>query len=117
MIKKIYTIQEIQDKLTPIFEARNINKAILFGSYAKGTAKAVSDVDIMIDGDVRGFAFFGIWEEIAQALKKEVDLIALYSIKPGTRIYDEIHDTGVVLYEKEQLHVMPQNIQGSIGAV
>jgi len=117
MIKKIYTIQEIQEKLKPIFEARNINKAILFGSYAKGKATSVSDVDLMVDVDVRGWNYYGLLDDIIQALKKDVDLILLNQIKLDTKMYNEIHETGIVIYDKENPNIsipsLPKN-KGSI---
>jgi len=102
MIKKIYKISEIQEKLTPIFEANNVQKAILFGSYAKGKATSVSDVDILIDDSIRGLDFFGVLEDITQTLKKKIELISMYDIQPSTRIYNEIHDTGVILYDRQR---------------
>jgi predicted nucleotidyltransferase len=44
----VYTITEITDRLTPVFEQNGVTKAILFGSYAKGTATEESDVDIVV---------------------------------------------------------------------
>ena len=48
-MEKVYTAEEIKKKLEPIFKAAPIEKAILFGSYAKGLQTYSSDVDIVID--------------------------------------------------------------------
>ena len=99
----IYTIEEIKAKLEPVFEINNIQKAVLFGSYAKGEQTEKSDVDILIDsgGTLRGLDFFGVLEEVVVALNEmPVDLIDMAYLVPGGRIEMEIANTGVVIYEK-----------------
>ncbi|HHX50505.1 MAG TPA: nucleotidyltransferase domain-containing protein, partial [Clostridia bacterium] len=46
---KVYTTNEIKSKLLPVFSAVPVEKAILFGSYAKGNPTRSSDIDIVID--------------------------------------------------------------------
>lgn len=73
---KIYTIEEIAQKTKPIFEKYNIEKAYVFGSYARGEATANSDVDIMTVGKIDGFfSIGGLFEDLKKVLKKDVDLI------------------------------------------
>ena len=98
----VYGIDEIIDKLRPIFEAAPIYKAILFGSYAKGTAITKSDIDIVIDsrGEIRGIDFFGVLEDVSQAFRVPVDLIEASQIIEGGRTHDEIMKTGMVIYER-----------------
>ena len=38
-------IETIKNSLTPVFARHNVKRAVLFGSYAKGTANERSDVD------------------------------------------------------------------------
>ena len=100
---RVYSINEIKDRLTPIFIANDIKKAVLFGSYAKGEATEKSDVDIMIDsgGTLRGLDFFGVFEDVVVALDETaVDLIEKRELIPGGRADMEITKTGVVIYEK-----------------
>jgi len=40
-------IEDIRNKLNPIFEEKNVIKAVLFGSYTKGEATEESDIDIV----------------------------------------------------------------------
>jgi len=98
----IYTTTELKKKLEPIFKAAPIEKAILFGSYAKGLQTPASDVDIVIDsnGKVRGIDFFGILEDITVCLDKRIDLIERYEIQENSPIYHIIEQEGVVLYER-----------------
>lgn len=44
---EIYTKNEIKAKLLPIFRDHPIEKAILFGSYAKNNPTGLSDIDIV----------------------------------------------------------------------
>ena len=99
----LYTKNEIKEKLEPIFKAAPIERAILFGSYAKDLQTPSSDVDIVIDsnGKVRGIEFFGILEDITVCLDKKIDLIERYEIKENSPILHTIEQEGVVLYEKQ----------------
>ena len=101
-MKYAHTIDEIREMLLPIFRANPIERAVVFGSYAKGNATPLSDVDIMIDskGKVRGIDFFGVLDDIAEVMKRPIDLLELSQIVPGGRIQKEIEETGVVIYER-----------------
>lgn len=45
------TLDEILDALTPALEASDAQKAIVFGSYARGEADEYSDLDLIIVAD------------------------------------------------------------------
>lgn len=104
MKPQIYTIEELKEILSPILEKHNVQKAILFGSYAKGTAKENSDIDIVVDCNLKGLAFYGLLEDIANAIEKNIDLVDVSQIKEGSYIQKEIQDTGVVIYEQCGTH-------------
>jgi predicted nucleotidyltransferase len=97
-----YTIAEISRKLQPIFDAAPVEKAILFGSYARGNPSKSSDVDIIIDGKgkIRGIDFFGVLEDVVETLNIPVGLIEASQIIDGGRVQREIAKNGVVIYEK-----------------
>ena len=99
---KVYTRNEIEKKLKPILSNHPISKVILFGSYAKGNPTSLSDIDIVIDseGKIRGIDFFGILDEIVEIFDVPVDLIEASQIVEGSRIQDEIGETGTIIYEK-----------------
>ena len=99
---KIYTSNEIIAKLLPVFKAHPIEKALLFGSYAKGNPRGLSDIDIMIDskGRIRGLDFFGVLEDITTALDVPVDLVEASQIVDGSRVQREINETGITIYER-----------------
>ena len=75
-------------------------KAVLFGSYSKGTAVPNSDVDLLVDSGLRGLRFVGLLGDVQEAVGKDVDLFDVTHIVPGSVIDREIQSTGVVLYEK-----------------
>jgi predicted nucleotidyltransferase len=101
-MERAYTTNEIKEKLLPIFKMIPVEKAILFGSYAKGNSTRTSDVDILIDsnGKIRGIDFFGVLEDITEALSVQVDLIEASQIINGSRVQREIAETVIVIYER-----------------
>ena len=102
IMERLYTTNEIKEKLFPVFNAVPVEKAILFGSYAKGSPTLSSDVDILIDsnGKIRGIDFFGVLADITEALNIPVDLIEASHLIDGGRVQREIAETGVVIYER-----------------
>ena len=98
MTEQIYTTQQIKSILQPVFMSYNVRKAILFGSYAKGTAKKNSDIDIMVDSGLKGLKFFGLLEDVTTSLDKNIDLIDVTQITKNSRIDTEIANTGVLIY-------------------
>ena len=95
-----YTVSQIQAILVPIFREYNIRKAVLFGSYAKGSAKDKSDIDLLVDSGLKGLAFFGLLEDVVNALGKDVDLLDTSQVISDSDIENEIKATGIVIYKK-----------------
>ena len=100
MTDKIYTLDEIKEKLYKIFVNHNVNKAAVFGSYGKNCAVAESDVDIYVESGLHGLAFIDLVEDIREALDKDVDVIDARHLDSGTPIESEIHKYGIIIYEK-----------------
>ncbi len=94
------TISQITLKLQPVFQKYPVKKAVLFGSYAKGIAHEMSDIDIMVDSGLRGMAFFGLLEDVVTSLDKSVDLLDSSEIEQDSAVDKEIKKTGVVIYER-----------------
>lgn len=99
MDNSVYTSEQIKRILNPVFRAHHVRRAVLFGSYGKGTARAHSDVDILVDSGLRGLAFFGLLEDIVNSLGKQVDLLDVSEIIPESPVDREIRKYGVVIYE------------------
>ena len=93
--KGILTIERIKAAVVPILKKRDINYCYLFGSYSKGTAKDSSDVDLLVDTDITGMEFFGLIEEIREALHKKIDLLRLKDLSSDNPIVLEILKEGV----------------------
>lgn len=103
MTTKIYSINDIKKMLNEILRNTDVQKAILFGSYAKNTPSKISDIDILIDsnGKIKGLKFYAIINMIKEKFDKEVDVIEKSEIDKGSKIEREIEETGVIVYEKQ----------------
>jgi hypothetical protein len=72
-----------------------IRRLALFGSWARGEARADSDVDVLVDVDGSiGLRFVELAEEIERALGRRVDLVSRRAIRPSLwkRIEPELID-------------------------
>ena len=92
---KVYSVSQLKSALFPLFQDYGVRKAVLFGSYGKGTATEKSDVDLLVDSSLRG-----LLDDIQRTLGKEVDLFDVSHIQPDSLIDREIRQTGVTIYEK-----------------
>lgn len=95
---KIYSINEITNILNPIFKKFKVKSATLFGSYAKGKATAHSDVDILVNSKLKGLKFFGLLNEVSEALTIPVDLIDIQDLQKNSKLAKEIEKTGIKIY-------------------
>lgn len=100
MSDKIYTVDELKYLTTPIFKNYEIRRVILFGSYGKNEATGKSDVDLYVDSNLHGLRFVGFVEDLRSVLDKELDVLDITHVEPGSLIDAEIKNTGVLLYEK-----------------
>ena len=76
-IKNEEAITEIKKLTEPIFKEYGVEKAYVFGSYARGDYNENSDIDIIISSkNIRSLLIIGaILEALKLVLQKEVDLI------------------------------------------
>lgn len=76
-IKNEEAIIEIKKLTEPIFKEYGVEKAYIFGSYARGDYNENSDIDIIISSkNIRSLLIIGaILEALKLVLQKEVDLI------------------------------------------
>ena len=96
--KQPYTVDEIRAILEPIFQKNGVKRAILFGSYSRGQADEKSDIDILVDSQLHGLAFFGLLEDVVTSLQKEVDLIDTRQIAKNSLFEEEIMQDGIEIY-------------------
>ena len=97
--KGIYEVNQIKEALLPLTFKYDINKIILYGSYAKGKQEPLSDIDLVVDGNIKGIKFFGLLEDVSNAFVKSVDLFHLSQINQNSDIYINVMK-GIVLYER-----------------
>ncbi len=104
MTSNFISVETIREKTVPIFKNYPIDKAILFGSYAKGSATISSDIDLYIDtnGKLRGLDFVGLLEILVNALEMDIDLIDKSHIEQDSLVMQEIENGGMVIYEKSK---------------
>lgn len=91
----LLTIEIIKQVALPILSEVGIKYCYLFGSYAKGNPSPKSDVDLLVDTDLTGFAFFDLTEKLRNALRKKVDLLRLDDLQSDNPIALEILKDGI----------------------
>ena len=79
-VNKIFTVPELQAILSPIFRKYRVKKVTLFGFYAKGMANFLSDVDLLVDNDLRNLVFLRLLELVSEALERPIGLINMTQI-------------------------------------
>lgn len=99
-LQTMTSIDWIKDRLTPLFRERNVKKAVLFGSYARGDETEFSDVDLLLDTDrkIKGLALLGFFDEIAETLQKPVDAFDVADIDPESQLFQNIQKEGVTIF-------------------
>ena len=98
----LLTIYEIQNTVNDVLKNYDVRSCYLFGSYAKGKAKPISDVDLLIDSDITGLDYYGLIEELREKLHKKVDLLLLRSIQENAQMLCEILKDGIKIYGQYQ---------------
>ena len=95
----IYSLDELKRLITSVVSGYDVDRAYVFGSYARGSADGKSDVDIRIDADrLRTFDLCGLMVRLEDALKVPVDVIPTDSMsKP---FLDSIRQEEVMVYER-----------------
>ncbi|MBQ7682828.1 MAG: nucleotidyltransferase domain-containing protein [Oscillibacter sp.] len=73
----LYTIEELKDRISPLARIYGVKSVSLFGSYARGTARPDSDVDLKIEkGALRSlYQLCGFRLAVEDALRVSVDLV------------------------------------------
>lgn len=60
--------------------------------------KPASDVDLLISANVKGLKFYGLVEEIREALHKKVDVLEINQLKDNLELTQEILKDGIKIY-------------------
>ncbi|MBR1448112.1 MAG: nucleotidyltransferase family protein [Prevotella sp.] len=93
--------QLIQQTLADYFRTQPVEKAWLFGSYARGEETQDSDVDILVVLDHSqpvGLKFFGMYEDLKELLGRNVDLVTESSLASFAR--ESVERDRQLIYER-----------------
>jgi predicted nucleotidyltransferase len=94
---------DVEQRLASILRRHpSVRRAILFGSRAKGSSQASSDIDLALAGQVTAFEAESVAMELNELPTPYVfDVKALAAIEHEP-LLDHIKRAGVVVYEREQ---------------
>ena len=93
------SIPFIKEKITPVCRQYPIEKAYLFGSYARNEATEDSDVDIRIEGDIPSLFVLGaIYSDMEDALGVELDILS--KLPDSEDFKNNLSRDEVLLYER-----------------
>ncbi|MEK6915584.1 MAG: nucleotidyltransferase family protein [Nanoarchaeota archaeon] len=83
------SINKIKKIIIRVLKKYQVERAGIFGSYARGENKKNSDIDILISHPkspkARGFSFINIEYDLEYALKRKIDLVTYNSLSPYLR--------------------------------
>ena len=100
----MFTITDIQHRISPILKRYDVKEAYIFGSYARGEATEYSDIDIRIDkGNSKKlrslFDVSGLRLDLIDALGHEVDLLTSLPYGPlSEKFIDNLKKDEVKIY-------------------
>lgn len=82
-MRAITKIPTIKKKVLPILKRHAVKRAAIFGSFARGEAKANSDVDLLIEYKSKDRSLFDLVDlksELEEILGRRVDIVTYDSI-------------------------------------
>ena len=104
----VYSIDEIRRIVTPIAEKYKLPAVYLFGSYARGTATADSDIDLLVDTTgtaLKSLLSLGaLYHDLETALGKQIDLITVSSLRQKAQMPSQEQFRDTVWNEKVSLY-------------
>lgn len=98
MSDKVYTIDEIKAIAAPIAAQYGVSALYLFGSYARGEATPVSDLDFRVEkGRIRNILQLGgLLNDLEDHFKKPTDLLTTQMLSED--FLSSIRDEEVLIY-------------------
>ena len=95
--------QGVVNKLQGFFPAYPIEKAWVFGSYARGEETRKSDIDIMVrfnkEADISLFDYIDIMHNLEDLFHKKVDLVEEGQLRPWAQ--ESAEQDKILIYERE----------------
>ena len=108
--KQVYTIEELTQLIVPIATSYGVKAVYLFGSYARGTATADSDIDLIVDTTDTAltslFALGQLYSDLEDALSKKIDLITVSSLEQPPKLASEERFRNQVEQERRVIYAV-----------
>lgn len=81
------SIEDIREKITPVLKGQGVRRSGIFGSCARGEARADSDVDLLVDlpDAYTLLDVIHLKQQLEDVLDRGVDLVEYDAIKPSLR--------------------------------
>lgn len=100
--KTLMSNKALRKKIADYFKTQPVLKAWLFGSFARGEETPHSDVDILVaydkDAHVSLFTIGGIYMDLKELLKREIDLVEEGTLMPFAE--ESANKDKVLIYER-----------------
>ena len=106
----VYTLDEIARRIRPVAEKYRLKAVYIFGSYARGEARADSDIDLLVDTDGANltslFALGELYSELEKVLEKELSLVTVDSLERPCRMNSDIYFRENVARERRKIYAV-----------
>lgn len=91
---------DIRTSIQNYFKSQPVNRAYLFGSYARGEQDEKSDIDLLVEFDSKTdlFSFIRMKNELETLLQKPVDLVSSKGVSRFIKPF--IEKEKILIYEK-----------------
>ncbi len=95
-------ISEIKDAIIPIFDLHKVKRAAVFGSFARGEANTMSDIDMLVSfcDKYDLIDIIALKQDLAEKLGREIDLLTYNSLKDD-EFSKNVQREAKIIYEKD----------------
>ena len=93
----VLSMAEIEAVIKQLLRKYSAEYALLFGSYARGDATPLSDIDIVVVGghSFVGKNIFALAEDLRELIGKDADVFELREVNKNTPFSDSIMREGI----------------------
>jgi predicted nucleotidyltransferase len=98
-MEKPFTVAEIKERIIGTARQYGIQRAYLFGSYARGEAGTESDIDICIEkGRIKTlFELSGFCQDLEETLGNKVDVVTTVGLSGDFK--EQVEKDMILIYE------------------